>query len=283
MRIIAVDDKPLPRRALVRAIEQADPEAQITACASADEVLALPDLTSYTVAFVDIDMPGTSGVDLARKLRQSNPQLNVVFATGYSEFMEDAFAIHSSGYLMKPITAEKVRRELDDLRRPPQGENTREGLFVRCFGNFEVFVDGRPLTFSRTKTKELLAYLIDRRGAVVGLREVEAALWEESPHDGRVSGSYLRTLVADLRSSLQACGCPDVLIRRYGVLGIDINHVACDYYDFLRGDPKAIADWRGEYMSQYSWAEPTKAALAGGHLSGIENLTSDELGQELPR
>ena len=80
MRIIAVDDKPLPRRALVRAIEQADPEAQITACASADEVLALPDLTSYTVAFVDIDMPGFRKEDISLELQ--NGYLTVTATKG---------------------------------------------------------------------------------------------------------------------------------------------------------------------------------------------------------
>ena len=259
MKIIAVDDKPMPRRALVRAITQAAPQATVSECANAEEVLALPDLASYEVAFVDIDMPGMSGLQLARELKRINPQLNIIFATGYGEYSLDAFEMHSSGYLMKPITAEKVRRELDDLRHPSAPQHAT-GLVVRCFGDFEVFCDGHPVNFERAKTKELLAYLIDRNGAVVSLGKVEAAIWGDERNQ-RVSSSYLRTLVADLRHTLKACGHEDVIVRRYGEIGIDISHLSCDYYDLLTGDPQAVAAWRGEYMSQYSWAEPTKAAL----------------------
>lgn len=261
MKVIAVDDKPMPRRALVRAITQADENAEVTACASAEEVLALPDLGDYDVAFVDIDMPGMSGIALARKLKGLYPLLNVVFATGYGEYMADAFALHSSGYLMKPITAEKVRHELDDLRHPAKSHIV-DGLFVRCLGDFEVFSNGSPVNFKRAKTKELLAYLVDRQGAVVSMGSIEAVLWGDR-RDERVSGSYLRTLVADLRHTLEACGYGEVVVRRYGEVGVDTGLFACDYYDLLAGDPLALASWRGEYMSQYSWAEPTKAALAG--------------------
>ena len=259
MRAIAVDDKPVPRRALVRALEEAEPGIEITACASAEEVLALSDLGAYDVAFVDTDLPGKSGIQLARELKASHPLLNIVFATGFGEFMADAFALHSSGYLMKPITAEKVRRELDDLRHVPTPRDTGK-LVARCFGDFEVFAQGEPVTFERSRTKELLAYLIDRRGSVVGMRKVEAALWGDT-RDESVSSSYLRTLAADLRNALAAHGFSTAVVRRYGEIGIDTAQVSCDYYDLLAGDPLAISAWHGEYMSQYSWAEETKAAL----------------------
>ena len=110
MRILAVDDKAVPRKVLVRAIEQAAPDAQVTACKNASEVLALPDIASFSVAFVDIDMPGMDGVELAKELKKVHPRLNIVFATGFGEYMADAFALHSSGYLMKPVTAEDVAR-----------------------------------------------------------------------------------------------------------------------------------------------------------------------------
>ena len=265
MRILAVDDKAMPRKVLVRAIEEAEPDAEVVACASAGEVLALPDAGGFDVAFVDIDMPGMNGIALARELKRLNPRVNVVFATGFGEYMADAFALHSSGYLMKPVTAADVAAELDNLRFPPVLHvDERDGkLVARCFGNFEVFSNGQAVTFERAKTKELLAYLVDRRGAVVPLREVEAAIWEE-PVGGRgASGSYLRTLVADLRKTLEACGHSNVVVRRRGVLGIDVRNVSCDYYDFLADDPLAVNAWQGEYMSQYSWAEATKASLLG--------------------
>lgn len=263
MKVLAVDDKAMPRKVLVRAIEEAAPDAQVKACASASEVLELPDVTTFDVAFVDIDMPGMNGVSLAKELKRLNPRINVIFATGFGEYMSDAFALHSSGYLMKPVTAADVTAELENLRFPPALPESADPkkIYVRCFGDFEAFVDGRPIAFDRAKTKELLAFLIDRRGAIVSLREVEAVIWEEPLRGKGASSSYLRTLVSDLRQSLSACGQDDVLIKRRGVLGIDMSRVSCDYYDFLAGDPLAVSAWHGEYMSQYAWAETTKAAL----------------------
>ena len=71
-----------------------------------------------------------------------------------------------------------IRRELDDLRRPVKREDDGR-LRVQCFGNFEVFRGGRPLAFSRSKTKELFAYLVNRRGAVCTVQALAAVLWED--------------------------------------------------------------------------------------------------------
>ena len=263
MRILAVDDKAMPRKVLVRAIEEAAPDSDVVACASAAEVLALPDAASFDAAFLDIDMPGTNGIVLAKQLKQLNPRMNIVFATGFGEYMSDAFELHSSGYLMKPVTAADVAVELENLRFPPaEPPRDDEGkLAVRCFGDFEAFSDGKPVLFGRAKAKELLAYLVDRRGSIIPLREIEATIWEGPLHGRGASGSYLRTLVADLRQSLEGCGHGDVLVRRRGVLGVDTTRISCDYYDYLAGKPLAVNAWRGEYMSQYSWAEATKATL----------------------
>ena len=263
MRILAVDDKAMPRKVLVRAICEVAPDAQVVACASAAEVLALPDADSFDVAFVDIDMPRMNGIELAKELKRLNPHVNIVFATGFGEYMADAFALRSSGYLMKPVTSADVAAELDNLRFPPAvpAQDAEGRLVVRCFGDFEVFAEGKPVVFGRAKAKELLAFLVDRKGAIVSLREAEAAIWEELLSGRGASGSYLRTIVSDLRQSLAACGHGDVLIKRRGVLGVDMARLSCDYYDFLAGDPIAVSAWRGEYMSQYAWAEATKAAL----------------------
>lgn len=257
MKIIAVDDKPMPRRALVTGIKEAEPDAEIVACANADEVLALPDLDTYEVAFVDIDMPGKNGVQLARELKEAYPRLNVVFATGFGEYMADAFELHSSGYIMKPVTAEKVRKELDNLRFPAEGQPHPQGLYVKCFGDFEVFSNGKPVAFNRAKSKELFAYLVDRRGAACSISDINEALWGEGSDDAS-QRSYTRTLVADMKSTFASIGYDNVVVKRRGVVGVRTDAFTCDYYEFLGGDPMAVAAYQGEYMRQYPWSEGPK-------------------------
>ncbi len=264
MKAIAVDDKKIPLDALVEAIEEADPTIDLTPFRNPLDVMKWEDVDKTDVAFIDIDMPGMNGIELAHALKLRNPHVNIVFATGYSEYTGDAMSMHASGYLMKPITAEKVKRELDDLRHPVSAASDKR-LRVQCFGNFEAFVDGRPLTFGRGRTKELFAYLVDRRGAVVTNSEVEAALWEDASID-KGTHSYLRTLTSDLRHSLEKLGLGNVIIKRRGSLGVDPSTFDCDFYDFLAGKPYAMNAYHGEYMSQYSWAEMTLAGIISSRL-----------------
>ena len=254
MRIFAIDDEPNALDILCRAIAEAAPEAEIQSFGRVSDVLAAVEAGSIPdVLFADGDMPGMSGAELARRLKLRCPNLNVIFATGYDDYMRDALSLHASGYLKKPITGEDVRVELDNLRHPV----ARPGKRVRfqTFGNFEVFIDGKPVSFQREKTKEYLAYLVDR-GTVCTNAEIAAALWEND-----VAPAYLRKLKKDLFDTFQAAGCADALIREWSRQGVRTDRVECDYYDWQRGIPGAINAYRGEYMAQYSWAELTHATL----------------------
>ena len=135
-----------------------------------------------------------------------------------------------------------------------------EKLCVRCFGNFDVFFHDRPLVFRRSKTKELLAYLVDREGAACTAEEIINALWEESAEVKNLK-SYLRVLTKDLRDTLASVGMEAALIREHDQWAIRKKLLDCDYYRLLEGDVEAASDYHGEYMNQYSWAEQTAARL----------------------
>ena len=161
MILFAIDDELNALEILCRAIEEAAPEAELRSFARASDLLAAVDGgTVPDVMFADADMPGMGGVELARRLKLRCPRLNVVFATGYDDYMRDALSLHASGYLKKPILAEDVRNELMNLRHPVA--QTGKRVRFQTFGNFEVFIDGEPVVFAREKTKEYLAYLVDR-------------------------------------------------------------------------------------------------------------------------
>lgn len=69
----------------------------------------------YDILFLDIEMPGMNGITLARKIRQINNKLPVVYVTSYSKYQSEAFGVHSYDFLTKPITYEKVKRVLNDF------------------------------------------------------------------------------------------------------------------------------------------------------------------------
>lgn len=257
MIIYAVEDELIALNGLMDKIRKVKPEAELRGFRMAGEALSCAAGKCCDIAFVDIKMKDMDGISFARKLISVNPQVNIIFTTGYSDYMKEAFDMHASGYIFKPVTEEEIERELNYLRHEVRDEK----LTVRAFGDFEVFYKGKPVQFHMAKTKELLAYLVDRQGAVLSNRAISTVLWEDDSNagPGRISHeSYFKKIRRDLRKTLDDIGCADILIQEYGSLGIDPNAIDCDYYRFLHHDPGL---YRGEYMSQYSWSEVTHAAL----------------------
>jgi len=211
------------------------------------------------LAFLDIEMGGMNGLQLAKCLKEIYGKLNIIFTTGYSQYAADAFAIHASGYLLKPITVEAVIEALDYLHHPVVQKPAKK-IRIQTFGNFEVFANEIPLRFSRTKTKELLAYLVMRNGANCSNNEIVAVLWESRPDSTSLQNQF-RHLVFDLRKALKEADADDILIRRRGALAIIPELVSCDLYDFFAGDSVAVNKFMGEFMAQYSWAEFNNAYL----------------------
>lgn len=255
MNILALDDEEIALEGLISAAKKAEPSAAIYSFRKPKEALEFCKTTSCEVALLDIRMRNMSGVELAKELKLLNPGINIIFTTGYADYMQEAFELHASGYLMKPITAEKVRKELDNLRCSVQPVGKNKVRF-QTFGNFEVFIDGNPVKFKYNMTKEMLAYLVDRNGALCTNNEIMAALWGD-----KQSPSYLRSLKADLMKVLKRAKCENIICSGYAKMGIVKEKVDCDYYDWLDGKIYAINLYRGEYMAQYSWGEITNAGM----------------------
>lgn len=272
MLILAIDDEPKMLRLLHKAIEEAAPEAQIrdfqlgsVALSTIEKEKLLP-----SVIFTDIQMPKIDGLALAVKLKKLTPDTKIVFVTGYDEYALEAYRLHASGYVMKPVDAQRIREELSNIAVYLQDESGK--LTVRCFGGFEVFWQGEPLHFTRSKTKELFAWLIDRRGTVCKAEEIIAALYEGTSVEGlKAAKQNLRNLINDLKSTLHGIGMDDILLRKGSTLAIRLERLDCDYYRMLEGDMTAVNAFRGEYMEQYSWAEITKAGLYFGRIGKHKN------------
>ena len=266
MLIYAIDDEPNMLYLLHEAIAQAAPEAEIHDFSLGSEAIRYIETegTSPDVVFSDIRMPGISGLELAARLKELSSRTSMVFVTGY-DYAMDAYQLHVPGYIPKPVEAERIREELAYLFPMDQNnkDSVMERLSVQCFGTFEVFWQNQPLSFSRKKTKELLAFLVDRHGAFCSSDEIITALWEGEPHTGNMN-HRLWNLTSDLRASLKSIGMEDVLISKSRQLAIRTERIDCDYYRMLAKDSSEEFSFRGEYMEQYSWAETTKGKLTFG-------------------
>ena len=191
---------------------------------------------------------------MAGRIGQLHPACKIIFSTGYEQYALDAIQLRCSGYLIKPITAEAVQKELDHIKKQPINGKK---LTVKCFGSFEVLCNGRTLNFKRKKAKELLAVLVDRNGAGMTGKQICAVLWPEDSDDSK-NMDYFRHLMQDLRNTLDTVGAADALCQEGYQYRIDPTQISCDYHNYLQyGTPTFL----GEYMTQYSWAEATCGLL----------------------
>ncbi|MBQ3372674.1 MAG: response regulator [Oscillospiraceae bacterium] len=119
--VIIVEDEPVLLSGFMHIINEVLPEVQSFGFISGEETLRFAGTTQVDVAFLDIELFGESGIDLARKLMALNPSVNIIFLTGHSEYTASALELHCSGYIMKPLTPEKIKTEIAHLRFPVKG------------------------------------------------------------------------------------------------------------------------------------------------------------------
>ena len=104
MVILAVDDEKIALDNLIQSIRKCVPDADIHGFRKARDAQAFIETNHCDIAFLDINLRGASGITFANELRAINPKLNIIFTTGYSEYTVDAFRLHASGYVLKPVT-----------------------------------------------------------------------------------------------------------------------------------------------------------------------------------
>ena len=252
MRVLCVDDALPIMEDTVRMCRQFSKIDEVVGFTRPKEAVAWLTDNAVDLALLDIDMPEINGLMLAERLKRIHPNAAVIFLTAFPEYAVDAFKLHATGYLLKPVSADDLRREVEYAFSrtyiPPTSH-----IVVQTFGGFEVFVDGSTLDFARAKSKELLAYLVDQNGTGVTRPTIFAALWEDELYS-RSRQKYLDVVIRSLKDTLKKGGIEDILEIKGGFLRIRPELIDCDLYRFLKGDPEAVNAYRGEYMRDYPWA-----------------------------
>lgn len=251
MKFLAVDDEVLVLDDLADTLREAMPDCELICYTRPDQALEYAAANRVDVAFLDIEMGSISGLALAKQLKDIQPDVHIIFVTGFEKYALGAFRVHATGYLIKPVIPEDIRRELTFIY---EGFHTQKKMRVQTFGGFDVFVGGKPLVFGRAKSKELLAYLIDRRGNSITTGEACAILWEDKAGDPG-KRSYFRSIVKEMKKVLSEAGVSDILVISRNSFAINPELLDCDSYRFMQGDPEAVNHYRHDYLLPYSWSE----------------------------
>jgi two-component system, LytTR family, response regulator len=115
IRTIIVDDEPLARRGLELRLQDAPDIRIVRQCANGREAIASIANDAPDLMFLDIQMPGASGLEVVAQVPQESMPM-VVFVTAFDRFAIDAFEAHALDYLLKPVDDNRLARALDRVR-----------------------------------------------------------------------------------------------------------------------------------------------------------------------
>lgn len=204
-------------------------------------------------AFLDVRMPGIDGVALAEKLIKISPTLQIVFITGYEQNEDEIRKKFPNGNLLgfvyKPYDPVRIRSLLSAIAP------AKKDVFLRTFGVFELFIDGRAVYFSSSKAKELLALLTDMQGAYLSMEKAISVLWEEK--NAELGKRLYRDAVCRLRKILKEEGVEDLVRFERGSCCVNTKNARCDLWEFDRGE----GNYTGSYMEQYGWSVLKEAVI----------------------
>ena len=211
------------------------------------------------IALLAVDPPEMDGLALAEQMQERHPETAIIFLAESGRYAVDAFALHVSGYLLKPADRERLAAEIE------YAGSTRKQLpsahiSIHTFGEFDVLVDGEVVSFARSRSRELLAYLVDRQGRSVTRANAFAVLWEDALYD-RPMQKQMDVVIRSLRDTLKKYGISEIFELQRGTMRVNPELFDCDLYRFFEGDIDAVNAYRGEYMSAYSWASMTESYM----------------------
>ena len=253
MRILVVDSDMKNAQQLKQVVCTTFPNALVDLENDEQEACYSAERVEYSAILTETNRIDFNGLRFARNVHERSPQTRVIFVTNDSSFAVPAFKTRAVGYLVAPITSEDLREEFVDLGFFG-GENHK--VEAKTFGNFEMFCDGKVMHFGRAKSKELLAYLIDKNGTTATGSELIVNLWEDKDVD-RTTRSMLHNLVSDIKKTLLSYGISEIFETKRNAFRIKKEEIICDYFDLLDGKEDAVRKFKGEYMSAYAWAEFT--------------------------
>ena len=247
-------------------------------------------------AFIDIEMPEMDGLTLAEKLLEANPNIKIVFITGWNKYAVSAFELNALDYIMKPVNKarfEKMAQRLQDELSIQKASNAA-ALTIHCFGKFEALKNGNPIVWQRTKAEELFALLVLNADTFVHRDVILENLWPYYERDKSLT--ILQTSVCKIRNILSGCGESIRLTYADGKYGLFLSpDVACDYLTVrsavrqFRADDrrthKAIYDACAVFQkglllyNGYLWSGEYEAELRRGLINSLR-LTADSAPEE---
>jgi two-component SAPR family response regulator len=305
MNIVIAEGDERSRKTLLAAIHSYDPALSCHTCSDPYALLTMAVKKQVDLVFLDIQLPGMTGLDLARRLRRINPQIKIVFTAVSNLYAAESFDLEIQDYLLKPIQQERLFIALDKLllkhlpeQRVILHARQVQPLHVELFGKLAVYHGHKTLRWKRSKSAELFAYLLTYLSKPVSKFQICESLWPDKPTDKALI--YLQTALYQLRKNLSEFSRDQIVIEYadnnyrmlMGPCYVDVHAFEDAYARAFTGAPQtdAVPDitqsralieaynlYKDHYLVQegWLWAMP-KQQLLEQHFNRILDVLIDQ-------
>ncbi|WP_340399738.1 response regulator [Paenibacillus sp. FSL H8-0079] len=250
--------------------------------------------TPVDAVFLDQQMPGMNGMEVAREIRRMTPHMPIVFTTAYAEYAVEAFEVQSMDYLLKPFTLERLHNAVGRIRHslssPAAPESHEDSPLIQCLGGFHIQLPGhekKVLPWKTKKEKELCAYLIHNAGKSSSTSAILEAIWPG--YDLKKAKTYVYTCLSYLRRSLAEHNIPIRIHKANQGFVADCEAVQIDAKGFEQMlsqypyDTRLEKEWdttlydsinliyKGEYMEacDFRWAEARRMEIQSAYVRAL--------------
>lgn len=280
MNVILVDDEQLALKLLEKQLKQLPQVEIIGQYQDANEAINEILLQRPHAVFLDINMPETNGLEVAERLLEQNPQLEIVFVTAYDDYAIQAFELNAIDYLLKPVQAERLAKTIERLQSkikegsPLTAVDSRK-THIQCLHHLKVISADGEVSWRISKGKELFAFLVHHRNTPVQKDLLLETLW---PHlDIDKAYAQLYTAVYQLRKNLQQLNSDLHIENKYSNYLINTELVTIDVEKWEKSlsslPPLSVESvnqhmaifnsYIGDYFEEhdYLWAEAERERL----------------------
>ncbi|NOU97198.1 response regulator [Paenibacillus sp. LMG 31456] len=271
-----------------------------------DEAFAYLEDSEVDLIFLDIEMPGMNGLIAAERLSLRYPRSQIIFVTAYNEYAVEAFEVNAFGYLLKPVSKERLAKTLEryqlrysdsdndhgtDAMYSPaaaavaHNEGAAESfLHLNVLGSMELYDSDHALVTWRTKkTKEMFAYLWHHDGNPMQRHRILEDLWPDHTIDR--GQALFHTTLYHLRNTLKNAGFQDAVMFGDERYWMRIDKIVSDAAQLkalmhLEEGVSLVGElvklYRGDYLEteNYAWAAAKQYDVRASYLQTLEQLLS---------
>lgn len=207
MRIILIDDETIQLEFLTKKISALTSHEVIGAYTNPHQGLIEISKQQPDLIFLDISMPGITGIDLAKEIKDAMPHIHIIFLTAYDEYAVQAFDLQADDYLLKPVTDMRLLQAFSKLSNVSRNEVPNKTPFLCCFTSLsfrdhELKALSQDIRWRTTKAKEIFSFLVHHRDSYVRKDVLVEHFWPDD--ELKQAYAQLYTTIYQIRKALES-------------------------------------------------------------------------------